>query len=258
MFRVATFNANSVRARLPVLLDWLEAQKPDVLCMQETKVEDHNFPAGEFNAAGYNVIYRGQKSYNGVAIAGIHELTELSIDISGFSRPGEARLIAAKVKGVHIVNTYMPQGRAPDTDEFAYKINWITNMREVFNSNFTPDMRVLWAGDFNVAPEPIDVHSPEKLLGHVGYHPMEHKALQFVKDWGFEDVFRRHVPEGGHYTFYDYRVPNGVKRKMGWRVDHIWATGPLAGLSRSARIDMEPRLKEKPSDHTFLIAEFEI
>ncbi len=258
MFKVATFNTNSVRARLPIILDWLEAEKPDVLCMQETKVEDRNFPAGEFNAAGYNVIYKGQKSYNGVAIAGVHELTELSIDISSFSRSGEARLIAAKVKGINIINTYIPQGRAPDTDEFAYKINWITNMREVFDRGFSPDTHVLWTGDFNVAPEPIDVHSPEKLLGHVGYHPMEHKALQYVKDWGFEDVFRRHMPDGGHYTFYDYRVPNGVKRRMGWRVDHIWATGPLAGLSRGARIDMEPRLKEKPSDHTFLIAEFEL
>lgn len=258
MFKIASFNANSVRARLPIILDWLENQKPDVLCLQETKVENHNFPAGDFNAAGYNVIYRGQKSYNGVAIASIHELKELSLDISGFSRPGEARLIAAMVNDINIINTYMPQGRVPDTDEFTYKIKWIRSMREIFNHYYSPDMHLLWTGDFNVAPEPIDVYSPEKLLGHVGYHPVEHEALQFVKDWGFEDVFRRHVPEGGHYTFYDYRVPNGVKRKMGWRIDHIWATRPLAGLSRQSRIDMEPRMKDKPSDHTFIIVEFDV
>ncbi|MCL2336498.1 MAG: exodeoxyribonuclease III [Firmicutes bacterium] len=258
MFKVATYNANSVRARLPIIMDWLAAEKPDVLCLQETKVENHNFPAADFNDLGYRVLYKGQKSYNGVAVASVHELTELSIDISAFARPGEARLIAVQVKGVNIINTYIPQGKAPDTDEFAYKLNWLRGMRDVFARDFSPDAYLLWTGDFNVAPEPIDVHSPEKLLGHLGYHPMEHQALQYVKDWGFEDIFRRHVPEGGHYTFFDYRVPNGVKRKMGWRIDHIWTTGPLAALSRAARIDMAPRLKEKPSDHTFLVAEFEL
>lgn len=258
MFKTASFNCNSVRARLEIILDWLAREKPDVLCLQETKVEEGKFPAGEFNAAGYNVIYRGQKSYNGVAIASPHDIQEVVHDVSGFSRPGEARLVAAVVRGVHVVNTYIPQGRAPKTTEFDYKINWIRSMRHFFDRHYNREELLLWAGDFNVAPEPIDVYDPDKLLGHVGYHPEEHRALQYVKDWGFVDVFRRHVPEGGHYTFFDYRVPNGVKRRMGWRVDHLWATPPLAALSRSARVDMEPRHSEKPSDHTFIVAEFEL
>ena len=114
----------------------------------------------------------------------------------------------------------------------------------------------MWIGDFNVAPEPIDVHDPKRLLGHVGYHPDEHKALKRVKEWGFVDVFRKHKTDPGEYTFWDYRVRNAVERGLGWRVDHIWATKPLAEKSQDAWIDLEPRLWDKPSDHTFIVAEF--
>ncbi|MDD4238494.1 MAG: exodeoxyribonuclease III [Desulfotomaculaceae bacterium] len=258
MFKVASFNCNSVRARLDIILNWLESEKPDILCLQETKVEDQHFPTGGFNSVGYNVIFTGQKSYNGVAIASPHDITGITHDITGFCRPGEARLIEAQIKGINVVNTYMPQGRAPNTEEFAYKINWIKSMRHYFAQHYRPDMMLLWTGDFNVALEPIDVYAPDKLLGQVGYHPDEHEALHYVKEWGLEDIFRRHVKEAGQYTFWDYRVPNGIKRKMGWRIDHIWATQCLASLSRCACVDMGPRLMEKPSDHTFIVAEFDL
>lgn len=256
MFKVASFNCNSVRARLDIILQWLASEKPDILCLQETKVADDNFPVGSFNNSGYHVIFKGQKSYNGVAIASPHEIHERNHDISSFSRSGEARLIEAEIMGIHVVNTYIPQGREPGNEEFSYKINWIKSMRQYFDQHHSPDMRLLWTGDFNVALEAIDVYAPDKLFGHVGYHPEEHAALNYVKDWGFEDIFRCHVKEADQYTFWDYRVPNGVKRKMGWRIDHIWGTKCMAQRSHCARVDMEPRLKEKPSDHTLIVAEF--
>lgn len=257
MFKAASFNVNSIRSRIGLVLEWINKEKPDVLCLQETKVEDRLFPAADFEDCGYKVVFRGQKSYNGVAIASPHHIEPLDYDTSGFSDPGEARLVAAVIKGVPVVNTYVPQGQSPSSGRFAYKINWIKGMRSFFHRYFTPETPLIWAGDFNVAPEPLDVYDPKRLYGSVGFHPEEHKALQYVKDWGFVDVFRMHIKEGGQYTFWDYRMPNGVKRNLGWRVDHIWATVPLASCSRRAWIDLEPRLKEKPSDHTLIAAEFD-
>ncbi|HBV97528.1 MAG: exodeoxyribonuclease III [Peptococcaceae bacterium BICA1-7] len=258
LFKIASFNANSIRSRLGVVLDWLEKERPDVLCLQETKVEDGLFPAAEFLGAGYNVIFKGQKSYNGVAIASPHPIGGVVTDDGGLSLPGEARLIAANIKGVHIVNTYIPQGQSPSSEKFTYKLNWIRGLRDFFHRSYSNDMMVAWAGDFNVAPEPIDVHDPKRLYGKVGFHPEEHEALKYVREWGFTDVFRLHEKEGGHYSFWDYRVPQLLRANKGWRVDHIWATRKLAHLSRRAWIDREPRLREKPSDHTFIVAEFEV
>ncbi|MCL6634182.1 MAG: exodeoxyribonuclease III [Peptococcaceae bacterium] len=258
MFKVASFNTNSIRARLGLVLEWLAAEKPDVLCLQETKVEDRNFPLREFRDAGYDAVFTGRKSYNGVAIVSLHPIENVRTGIGDWAEPGEARLIEATIRGVPLVNTYVPQGRDPKSEMFAYKLKWIRAMRDYFGRRFSPGRPLLWAGDFNTAPEPIDVYDPKKLYGHIGYHPEEHKALQYVKEWGFVDVFRLHVQEGGHYTFWDYRVPNGLQRNMGWRVDHIWATQPLAERSRRAWIDVEPRRREKPSDHTFIVAEFDL
>jgi len=258
MFKIASFNANSIRSRLGVILQWLEKERPDMLCIQETKVEDGHFPIARFEEAGYGVVFKGQKSYNGVAIASPHRIEGVILHDGGLSLPGEARLIAAEIKGIHVVNTYIPQGQSPGSEKFAYKLRWIRGMRDFFHRHYTEDMPVAWLGDFNVAPEPIDVHDPKRLYGQVGFHPDEHEALKYVREWGFTDVFRLHVKEGGHYSFWDYRVPGLLRANKGWRVDHIWATRPLADLSRRAWIDREPRLGEKPSDHTFIAAEFEV
>lgn len=258
LFKVASFNTNSIRARLDLLLEWLSKEKPDVLCLQEIKVEDKDFPLTDLQKIGYNAVSKGQKAYNGVAILSPHTIEDVRAGIGDWAEPGEARLITATIQGIPVVNTYIPQGRDPNSEIFTYKLKWIRAMRDYFHRHYNPAGPLIWAGDFNVAPEPIDVYDPKKLFGHIGFHPEEHKALAYVKEWGFTDVFRLHVKEGGHYTFFDYRVPNGLKRNMGWRVDHIWATGPLAQKSRRAWIDLEPRRREKPSDHTFIMAEFEI
>ncbi len=167
------------------------------------------------------------------------------------------RLITATINNIPIVNTYIPQGFFPLSKQFHYKLDWFQRLYDYFDQYFRTDKELLWMGDFNVAPEPIDVYDPEHLLGHVGYHPDEHAALQRFKKWGFVDVFRLHQSESKQYTFWDYRIRNAVVRKMGWRVDHIWATRPLAEKSVRAWIDIAPRLLEKPSDHTFISAEFE-
>jgi exodeoxyribonuclease-3 len=258
MFKIASFNTNSIRSRIDIVISWLDKEQPDVLCLQETKVEDKDFPLESFKQAGFDVIFNGRKSYNGVAIISRHNMEAVSRDSVGSAEPGEGRIIAATINGIRVVNTYIPQGQSPDSEKFIYKLNWIKGMRGYFQERFSSDDDLVWVGDFNVAPEPFDVHNPKRLYGHVGYHPEEHKALQYVKDWGFEDVFRRHRKEGGHYTFWDYRVKDGVKRNLGWRVDHIWATRPLAEKSAGAWIDKEPRMKERPSDHTFIVAEFNV
>ncbi|HPV43414.1 MAG TPA: exodeoxyribonuclease III [Spirochaetota bacterium] len=256
--KIATYNANSIRARMPVIERWLAASRPDVLCIQETKVVDDDFPAAEIEALGYRAVFHGEKSYNGVAVLSRHDIEGVSCGFDGNGNDEGTRLIAVRVQGVDIVNTYVPQGTSPDSDRFQYKLQWFGRLLEYFNMRFTAGDRLVWLGDFNVAPEPIDVHDPKRLLGHVGYHPDEHRALAAVKAWGFVDIFRKHHPEAGHYTFWDYRVRDSVARGMGWRVDHIWGTGAMAALSVGASIDREPRMWEKPSDHTPLIAEFSL
>jgi exodeoxyribonuclease-3 len=163
------------------------------------------------------------------------------------------------VRGIPVVNTYVPQGQSVDNPMFQYKLEWLARLRDFFARRFSPNEPLLWCGDFNVAPEEIDVHSPDKLRNHVDFHPKVRAALEEIRKWGFVDVFRKHHPgEPGQYTFWDYRVPKALERNLGWRVDHIWATAPLAEKSTRAWIDREARRAEKPSDHTFLVAEFEL
>jgi exodeoxyribonuclease-3 len=264
VLKVATFNANSVRARLDQVLDWLGREEPDLLCIQETKVQDKDFPASPFVEAGYHAIYRGQKSYAGVAIVSRDEPEDITFGFDGThavdSEQGgldEARLIRAVVSGIPVLNTYVPQGRAPDSPHFLHKLGWFGALRSLIARHHTPDQPLLWMGDFNVAPEEIDVYDPKRHKDHVDFHPDARSALEDVRQWGFVDVFRMHHPEEpGQYTFWDYRVRDGIDGGRGWRLDHIWATEPLARKSTCAWIDVEARRAERPSDHTFLVAEF--
>lgn len=258
LFKVASFNINSIRARLPILMDWLVANQPDVLCLQETKVPDDKFPTEEIEAAGYHVAYKGQKSYNGVAIISRHPITDVCYEFGFAEDNGEARFIQGVVQGIPVVNTYIPQGQAVDSPKFAYKLAYIQQLGEYFKQCFKPEQPLLWMGDFNVAPLPLDVHDPKRLLGRVCFHPEEHRVLAGVKEWGFVDVFRKHQPEGGNFSFWDYRVRQGVERNIGWRIDHIWASDSLANQSHRAWIDKEPRMLPKPSDHTPILAEFNL
>ena len=255
-FTLATLNVNSVRMRIELVTSWLVEHQPDVLCLQEIKVQDSEFPLDAFKAVGYNIVFRGQKSYAGVAIASKEPAVHVASGLDEEGEPDHARLISAVVAGVPIVNTYIPQGQALDSPYYPYKLEWLARLRKWFERHYAPDQPLLWVGDFNVAPEAIDVHDPEGLAKHVAFRPDVRAALQQVKDWGFVDVFRQLHPEAGHYTFWDYRLKDAVDRNIGWRVDHIWATEPLALKCVKSWIDVDVRRGAKPSDHTFLVAEF--
>ena len=255
--RIASFNVNSVRVRLDIILGWLAAASPDVLCLQETKVTDDKFPAAAFEEAGYGAVFSGEKTYNGVAILSALPLTDVRM---GFDDEGlwSTRLISAAAGGVTVVNAYAPQGSHPSSPKFSEKLEWFGLLHDWFDRNFRPADPVVWAGDFNIAPEPRDVYDPAGLAGQVGFHPDEHAVLARLRAWGFVDVFRLHEPGEAQYTFFDYRLRGGVRSGLGWRVDHIWATRPVASRSTRAWIDLAPRLLERPSDHTPIVADFDL
>ena len=182
--KVATFNVNSVRVRLPIILGWLKKNSPDALCLQETKSPDDKFPWKEIESAGYHVAFRGQKGYNGVAIISKTPADKVSIGFDEEESEGP-RLINAYVDDVPIVNTYIPQGFSPHSEQFRGKLDWLERLRDYFSRNFKPTEPLVWVGDFNVAPEPIDVYDPGYLVGHVGFHPDEQAALEKIRRWGF-------------------------------------------------------------------------
>jgi exodeoxyribonuclease-3 len=255
-FRLATYNVNSIRSRLHIVLPWLRQHSPDVLCLQETKVSDGDFPLSAFADEGYQVIFRGAKQYNGVAIVSREKPQAVRYGLGDGGPADEDRLIAALFSGITVVNTYVPQGRDRETEHFTYKLEWFRRLRDFFGREASPEAPLLWCGDLNVAPEPIDVHDPKRLLGHVCFTPEVWEAFAAVKSWGLTDLYRlRHPGAADRYTFFDYRVPGAVKRGLGWRIDHILATAPLAGRCLACEIDLEPRLADKPSDHTILTAE---
>jgi exodeoxyribonuclease-3 len=256
--KVATFNANGIRARLSIVLDWLAKESPDVLCLQETKVQDGDFPRQPIEDLGYHCTFRGEKAYNGVATLSKSRPQRVSFGFGDGDAGQEPRLVMVTIDDIPIVNTYVPQGYAPESEKFQYKLSWFRRLKDYFSEHFDPGVPLLWAGDFNVAPQPEDVHDPKKLLGSVGFHPKEHEVLAAVKAWGFVDVFRKHEQRDKQYTFWDYRIPQAVKRGLGWRIDHLWATPPLAEKSTGAWIDVAPRSFQKPSDHTFVVAEFDV
>jgi exodeoxyribonuclease-3 len=255
-FVVATWNVNSIRSRLHSLLPWLERVGPDVVCLQETKVQDRDFPRGPIEEVGYHVAFRGEKAYNGVAVLSRTPMEGVRFGLDDEPRD-EARLVASTVAGVTIVNTYVPQGRDVGHPAYPYKLAWFERLRAFFEARFSPERPLLWVGDLNVAPDPIDVHDPKRLVGHVCFNPEVTQALETVRRWGFVDVFRKHRPGPGEYTYYDYRAKHGVAEGKGWRIDHVLATRSLADRSTEAWIDLEPRQGERPSDHAPMLAEFE-
>lgn len=255
---VASYNVNSIRSRLGLVLDWLKTNQPDVLCVQETKVIDAEFPAQAFLDAGYHVVYRGEKSYNGVALISKAEPKDVRFGLDDGGPADEARVVAARVGPIQIVNTYVPQGREIEHAMYQYKLQWFERLRAYFERHYTPRKLVLWTGDLNIAPEAMDIHNADQQANHVCYHIDARRAFATTASWGFTDVFRQFHPEPGQYTFFDYRQIGALKKNQGWRIDHLLATRPLAAKSVRAWIDMQPRLAEKPSDHTVLAAEFDI
>jgi exodeoxyribonuclease III len=255
--KIATYNVNSIRIRLDTVLAWLQTHSPDVLCIQETKCQDEEFPLLALAASGYHVRFRGMKSYNGVAIFSKEAPTEVVYGFNdGLDEPDEARLVRAVVRGIPIVNTYVPNGFKLDTPKHEYKLKWYARLRKYFATNLSPEQPAIWCGDMNVAPQPLDVHSPEKHLRHVCFHESVRQAYKDTASWGFEDVFRHLHPERLQYTFWDYLRPSSLEKNKGWRIDHIMATKPLLEKCRVAEVDIEPRRGARASDHTFMWAEF--
>ncbi|MCX7817827.1 MAG: exodeoxyribonuclease III [Kiritimatiellae bacterium] len=255
--KIATFNVNSIRSRMPVLVRWLSLAGPDVLCLQETKVRDEEFPCRELEQLGYHVAFRGEKAWNGVAILSRSPPDEVEFGLPIGTPPDQTRIMRARFRDLWVVNTYVPQGREISDPHYQYKLQWFARLREFWASRFRPDRdRVLWVGDMNVAIEPEDVHAPDQYTDHVCFHIDARRALAACRDWGFIDVYRRFHPEPGRYSFFDYRTPNAVRRGLGWRLDYIFATAPVADEAKDAWIDLEPRTWEKPSDHAPVVAVF--
>lgn len=254
--KVATFNVNSLRKRLQLVLDWLGKQQPDVLCLQETKVQDEDFPALALASSGYHLTFRGMKAYNGVAVLSRAKPEEVFHGFDDGGDPDAARLLRVVIEGIPIINTYVPQGFEIDSPKYQYKLEWFKRLRRYFDKHLSPKKPAIWCGDMNVAPRPIDVHSPEKHLKHVCYHEDARKAYQETVAWGFVDVFLKLYPDRQQYTFWDYRQPSSLEANKGWRIDHILATPPLVEQCAKVEVDIEPRRAKDPSDHTFLWAEF--
>ena len=255
--KIATWNVNSIRVRLQTVLDWMDKEQPDVLCLQEIKVTNELFPADSFEASGYQIAVSGQKTYNGVAIVSKYEIRELQTEFPEYEAEGQKRFIAATIGQVRVVNVYVPNGSAPDSPKFIYKLEFISQLRNYLEQLHQPEEYLILVGDFNIAPEARDVYDAEEMEGEIGFHPKERAALRALKDWGFEDVFRRHHEKGGLYSWWDYRA-GAFRRDMGLRIDHIWATTPLAALSVESGMDREQRSLPKPSDHIPVWARFDL
>lgn len=254
--KIATFNANSVRSRLPIVLKWLNAERPDVLAVQETKVMDDQFPRADFENAGWHAAIRGQKSYNGVAFFSQKPLDSVDAtwDPSG---SGEARTLVGRLGEWLLINTYVPQGFEPDSPKFENKLKYYAGLKKLFAQHVRPDAPALWMGDLNVAPTDIDLWDPKRNAEHVCFHPKARAALAAACDGLWTDLFREKEKGPDQYTYWDYMIPTNFTRNRGWRIDHMMGTPPAVRRLKKIWIDREPRGWEKPSDHTFLVAEFD-
>jgi exodeoxyribonuclease-3 len=253
---LATWNVNSVKARLERLLRFLERRRPDVVCLQELKVEDDQFPREALEQAGYHAAVHGQKAYNGVAILSREEPRDVLRGMDDGEEDPQARLVAATVRDVRVLCAYVPNGQAPGTPAFAYKLRWFERLRRYLERRCDPMAPVALCGDFNVAPDDRDVYDPVVWKDQVLCHPEERKALAAVTAWGLVDLVRKHHPGGGLFTWWDYRMLAFPKNR-GLRIDHVFATEPLARRSAAAEVDRQERKGEKPSDHAPVLVTFE-
>ena len=256
-FRVATFNANSIRVRMGIILDWLKKNQPDVLAVQETKVQDAEFPREPLEAAGWQVVFNGQKGYNGVAFISKKPLTNIEKRLYPKEAEEQARFLAGDYEGIRLFNTYIPQGQAIDSEKYQYKLKFMKDLRAYFDRRVDSKTPALWMGDLNVAPTEIDLNNPKGNQNHPCFHIDARKALEETMGTEWKDLFREKVKEGGHYTFWDMRQPGAFERNLGWRIDFLMGTPPMTERLVKIWIDTKPRGLEKPSDHTFLAAEFE-
>ena len=251
--RIGTWNVNSLRVRLPHLLDWLRDVQPDVACIQETKTEDANFPVAELRAAGYEAVFSGQKAYNGVAILSRSPITEVAHGIPEFADDPK-RCIHATVGGNRIVCLYAPNGEAPGTEKYAYKLRWYEALTSWLRADLPRQPRLAVLGDLNIAPEPRDVHDPKRWEGKIHFSEPERAAFRAVTGVGLKDAFRLFEQPEKQFTWWDYRL-KAFERGWGLRIDHILLAPALAAKCSSCVIDREPRKRERPSDHAPVIAQ---
>jgi exodeoxyribonuclease-3 len=251
--RIATWNVNSLRVRLEIVIDWLSHDGPDVICLQETKATDDVFPVAPLAAAGYEAVFTGQKTYNGVAILSRLPLTDVVWALPDAPGEGEKRFIAATVGGLRVINVYVPNGQAVGSPRFSYKLAWLERLRAYLATTYTTDEALLLCGDFNVAPEPRDVYDAEKVDGEILFHPEERAAFARLLAWGLHDTLRLHHQEGGLYSWWDYRAA-AFRRDLGFRIDHILATPPAAARCTAVTLERQLRGLPKPSDHIPVVA----
>lgn len=257
--RIATWNVNSIRAREPRLLQWLDERKPDVVCLQELKVPDDEFPRLTLEAAGYRAVVHGQRTYNGVAILVRSEPSEVERGLPG---DAQARLVAARVEGVRVVSAYFPNGAFVGSDKWAYKLDWMNKLSAWLRERFDPAEPLILCGDFNVAPEARDVCEPRAWEGTVLFHPEARAALETVRNFGLVDLVRLHHPGPGPWSWWDYKQL-AFPRDRGLRIDHLFATEPVARACVAASVDRDvrkPNWPRKPpaagpSDHAPVVAE---
>jgi exodeoxyribonuclease-3 len=255
--KIATYNVNSIRRRLPLVLDWLNRHQPDVMCLQETKVQDQDFPADALRQAGYYVSFRGMKGYNGVATLSKKEPERVIYGLHEGPDSEDVRILQTVVDNIPIVNTYVPQGYSITSEKYVFKLEWFKRIRRYFETYVDPEKPAIWLGDLNVAPEPIDVYHPERRVNDVDFHIDARNAYKEVVAWGFLDVFRTLHPDRVQYTYWDY-FRRAFENNWGWRIDHILATRPLAALCRQAEADLDPRRVSGASDHTVMWADFDV
>ncbi len=249
--KIATWNVNSLKVRLPHVLDWLAAEKPDALCLQELKMEDKVFPLEAIEAAGYHAVFNGQKTYNGVAILSPRTVADPVKDIPGFEDP-QKRIIAGTIGDVRVICGYFPNGQAVGSDKFAYKLRWLEALTAWVRDEMATHPKLVLTGDFNIAPEDRDAHPDWKDEIHVS--EPERAAFRALTALGLTDAFRLFEQEERSFSWWDYRM-GAFRRNFGLRIDHLLISTPLVGQCTACRVDKAPRKLERPSDHAPVLIE---
>ncbi|MGL5743055.1 MAG: exodeoxyribonuclease III [Legionella sp.] len=256
MFKLASWNVNSLKIRLDQVLDWLDYSDMDVLALQETKLVDENFPASAFTEKGYHIVFSGQKTYNGVAIISRHPVTDVLTDIPCLDDP-QRRILVVTVAGIRLINLYVPNGSELTSDKYQYKLNWLQKVTLFIQQQMSIYPKVAVVGDFNIAPEDRDVHDPLECVGSVLVSPAEREAFTQLLQLGLHDSFRNFPQAEQAFSWWDYRAA-AFRRNRGLRIDHVLLSNELNTLCRQAVIDKEPRKSERPSDHAPVWVELEL
>jgi exodeoxyribonuclease-3 len=251
--KIATWNVNSLRVRLPHVLRWLQSNQPDILALQETKIEDRDFPVADFEQAGYRAVFSGQPTYNGVAILSCTVPEVIATALPDFE-DAQKRVLLARTGNIAVLDLYVPNGQALDSDKYRYKLDWLAQLELWVADLLREHPRLILLGDFNIAPEDRDVHDPKAWEGQVLVSEPERNAFRKLLGHGLADSFRLHTEGGGHYSWWDYRAA-AFRRNLGLRIDHVLLSPDLAKHSAATVIDREPRGWERPSDHAPVIAE---